>query len=101
MKIAANKSGLPESEPDSTAAVLREPVSQLRRHRTELRAEWARRITEAGLLTAMSREEIFAEATSVYDNRVEALETGTFEALLLNRIPGAREPAANRIARAA
>jgi len=26
-------------------------------------------------------EEIFAEATAVYDNYVEALETGTFEAL--------------------
>src|SRR6266513_2077149 len=29
----------------------------------------------------MTAEEIFAEATSVYDNYVEALETGTFEAL--------------------
>jgi rsbT co-antagonist protein RsbR len=46
-----------------------------------LREEWARRITEARLLTAMSEDEVFAEATSVYDNYVEALETGTFEAL--------------------
>jgi len=53
----------------------------LRQHRTRLREEWAQRITEARLLTAMSKEEIFAEATSVYDNYVEALETGTFEAL--------------------
>jgi rsbT co-antagonist protein RsbR len=66
---------------DSTTAVLRELVTHLRQHRTELRQEWARRITEATLLTAMSKEEIFAEATSVYDNYVEALETGTFEAL--------------------
>ena len=29
----------------------------------------------------MTREELFAEATSVYDNYVEALETGTYEAL--------------------
>src|ERR671915_2097780 len=29
----------------------------------------------------MTEEEIFAEATSVYDNYVEALETGTLEAL--------------------
>src|SRR5262245_59973761 len=29
----------------------------------------------------MTKEEIFAEATSVYDNYVEALETGTYEAL--------------------
>src|SRR5689334_1400175 len=64
-----------------TTALLRELVAHLRQHRTELREEWARRITEAKLLTAMSKEEIFAEATSVYDNYVEALETGTFEAL--------------------
>jgi rsbT co-antagonist protein RsbR len=38
-------------------------------------------ITEARLLTAMTQEEIFAEATSVYDSYVAALETGTFEAL--------------------
>ena len=61
--------------------LLIELVSHLRQKRTELREEWARRITEARLLTAMSESEIFAEATSVYDNYVEALETGTFEAL--------------------
>jgi len=61
--------------------LLRELVSHLRQNRTLLREEWARRITQAQLLTAMSKEEIFAEATSVYDNYVEALETGTFEAL--------------------
>jgi signal transduction histidine kinase len=59
----------------------RELVAHLRQHRTRLRQEWARRITEAGLLVAMSKEEIFTEATSVYDNYVAALETGTFEAL--------------------
>ena len=64
-----------------TAALLRELVAHLRENRTQLRQEWARRITEARLLTAMSTEEVFAEATSVYDNYVEALETGTFEAL--------------------
>jgi rsbT co-antagonist protein RsbR len=66
---------------ESTAALLRELVAHLRQNRTQLREEWARRITEARLLTAMSKEEVFAEATSVYDNYVEALETGTFEAL--------------------
>lgn len=67
---------------DATATgLLRELVAHLRKHRTDLREEWARRITEAKLLTAMSDEEIFAEATSVYDNYVEALETGTFQAL--------------------
>ena len=60
---------------------LRELVAHLSQNRTQLRQEWARRITEAELLTAMSKEEIFAEATAVYDNYVEALESGTLEAL--------------------
>ena len=47
-----------------TAALLRELVAHLRQNRTDLREEWARRITEAKLLTAMSKDEIFAEATS-------------------------------------
>jgi rsbT co-antagonist protein RsbR len=66
---------------ESTAALLRELVAHLRQGRTQLREEWARRITEAQLLTAMSREEIFAEATAVYDNYVEVLESGSVEAL--------------------
>lgn len=56
-------------------------VQHLRRNRTGLREEWARRITEAELLTAMTPEEIFSEATAVYDNYVEVLETGSVEAL--------------------
>jgi rsbT co-antagonist protein RsbR len=71
----------PQAAPESTQALLRELVAHLRQNRTQLREEWARRITRAQLLTAMTEEEIFAEATSVYDNYVEALETGTFEAL--------------------
>src|SRR5580704_8704088 len=66
---------------EGTTVLLRELVAHLRDNRTQLREEWARRITEAKLLTAMTKDEIFAEATSVYDNYVEALETGTFEAL--------------------
>src|SRR5260221_11959602 len=66
---------------ESTAALLRELVAHLRQNRTQLREEWARRITESQLLTAMTREEIFAEATSVYDNYVEVLETGSVDAL--------------------
>ncbi len=61
--------------------LLRELVNHFAQSRTQLREEWARRITEARLLTAMTNAEIFAEATSVYDNYLEALETGTFEAL--------------------
>ena len=61
--------------------LLRELVSHLRENRTQLREEWARRITNSQLLTAMTKEEIFSEATSVYDNYVEVLETGSVEAL--------------------
>jgi rsbT co-antagonist protein RsbR len=67
--------------PDTGPDLLRELVSHLRRNRTQLREEWARRIRDARLLTAMSKEEIFSEATSVYDNYVEVLETGSVEAL--------------------
>ena len=61
--------------------LLPELVSHLREHRTELRREWANRITDAHLLTAMTPQEIFSEATSVYDNYVGVLETGSVEAL--------------------
>ena len=67
--------------PESGVGLLRELVAHLRQNRTQLREEWARRIREAELLTAMSEEEIFSEATSVYDNYVEVLETGSVEAL--------------------
>jgi rsbT co-antagonist protein RsbR len=56
-------------------------VKHLRQNRTVLREEWARRITAAELLTAMTPEELFSEATAVYDNYVEVLETGSVEAL--------------------
>jgi rsbT co-antagonist protein RsbR len=61
--------------------LLPELVDHLRQNREQLRQEWARRITDARLLTAMSPEEIFSEATSVYDQYVEVLETGSVEAL--------------------
>src|SRR5690348_9054854 len=72
----------PSTRPnDATAALLSELVSHLRQNRTQLREEWARRITESKLLTAMTREEIFAEATSIYDSYVAVLESGSVEAL--------------------
>jgi len=67
--------------PETNAALLRELVAHLSENRTALRQEWARRIGEAQLLTALTPEEIFSEATSVYDNYVEVLETGSVEAL--------------------
>src|SRR5215831_11457315 len=66
---------------DTTATLMRELVAHLRQNRAQLREEWLRRILEAELLTAMTRDEVFAEATSVYDSYVEALETRTLEAL--------------------
>jgi rsbT co-antagonist protein RsbR len=67
--------------PEGIEALLPELVAHLRKSRAQLREEWARRITDAGLLTAMTPDEIFSEATSVYDNYVEALATGSVEAL--------------------
>ncbi|MDD9370961.1 MAG: hypothetical protein PV358_12660, partial [Acidimicrobiales bacterium] len=69
-------SGEPIAATDSSEALLPELVAHLRQHRAQLREEWAKRITEAGLLTAMTADEVFSEATSVYDNYVEVLETG-------------------------
>jgi rsbT co-antagonist protein RsbR len=67
--------------PASMDSLLPQLVQHLRQNRTALREEWARRITDARLLTAMTPDEIFSEATSVYDNYVEVLETGSVEAL--------------------
>ncbi|MGH2687220.1 MAG: STAS domain-containing protein [Actinomycetota bacterium] len=71
----------PSGSAVTSDALLRELVAHLRQNRTQLREEWARRITDAQLLTAMTPQEIFSEATSVYDNYVEVLETGSVEAL--------------------
>ena len=60
---------------------LPELVSHLRDNRTGLREEWAKRITDADLLGAMSEEEIFSEVTSVFDKYVDTLETGSVESL--------------------
>src|SRR4029077_7621059 len=79
--MSDERTALAELAGESTAGLRRELVAHLRQNRTQLREEWVRKITGAQLLTAMSREEIFAEATSVYDSYVEALETGTVEAL--------------------
>jgi len=81
-KLSLKKPGENQTNTSESAMMLlRELVAHLRQNRTQLREEWARRITEAQLLTAMTREEIFIEATSVYDNYIEVLETGSVEAL--------------------
>jgi rsbT co-antagonist protein RsbR len=66
---------------DDADALLQELVAYLRENRTDLREEWARRISEADLLRVMSDDEIFSEATEVYDNYVDALESGSVENL--------------------
>src|SRR6476646_7393518 len=71
---------LPTNDETATT-LLSELAAHLRESRTQLRQEWAQRITKARLLTAMTEQEVFTEATAVYDQYVEALETGTFETL--------------------
>jgi rsbT co-antagonist protein RsbR len=61
--------------------LLPELVAHLREHRTRLRQEWSTRIQQAHLLRAMTSQEMADETTSVYDNYVEVLETGSVEAL--------------------
>src|SRR4051794_9350090 len=67
--------------PDIDSSLLHELVAQLRQERGALREKWARRITDARLLSVMTDEEIFSEVTAVYDNYVAALETGSVETL--------------------
>src|SRR3989475_13161964 len=78
-KRTENDAASPMAE--SGVDLLRELVAHLRQNRTRLREEWARRIREAELLTAVSDEGRSSEAPSVYDNCVEVLETGSVEAL--------------------
>jgi rsbT co-antagonist protein RsbR len=71
----------PLPAPEIDTAVLHELVSYLRERRTDLREEWAARITDAQLLRVMAPEEVFSEVTALYDRYVDALETGSFETL--------------------
>jgi rsbT co-antagonist protein RsbR len=73
---------VPPPEPAATdISLLHELVEYLRANRGELRELWARRITSAELLSVMTWDEIFSEITAVYDNYVDALETGSIETL--------------------
>jgi rsbT co-antagonist protein RsbR len=66
---------------EADESLLHELIAYLRENRTDLRAEWVQRITQAQLLTVMTPDEIFSEVTAVYDNYVDALETGSVESL--------------------
>jgi rsbT co-antagonist protein RsbR len=70
-----------EGEAVDRTTLLPELVAHLQEHRTQLREQWARRITDARLLSAMTAQEIFTEVTSVYDNYVAVLETGSVDEL--------------------
>ena len=72
---------LDEADAEEVETLLPQLVAHLHEHRTELRQEWASRINDAHLLTAMTPHEVFSEVTSVYDNYVEVLETGSVEEL--------------------
>jgi rsbT co-antagonist protein RsbR len=81
MRASPTRPVVPQHPTESSATLLTELVSHLKQNRTRLREEWVQRIITGRLLTAMSKEEIFAEATSVYDSYLEVLETGSVEAL--------------------
>ena len=66
---------------EEESKLLRGLVDYLRQKRPELRQEWATRLTDAQLLRVMRPDEIFSEVTAVYDNYVNALETGSIGAL--------------------
>jgi len=77
----ASEVGEVSGESAGETLLLPELVAHLRENRSQLRQEWASRISDTRLLSAMTNKEIFSEATSVYDNYVEVLETGSVEAL--------------------
>jgi rsbT co-antagonist protein RsbR len=70
-----------DADPPGEDSILHELVTHLRNERTALREEWARRITDARLLSVMTPDEVFSEVTAAYDNYVSALETGSVETL--------------------
>ena len=68
-------------QPGDDSKLLPELVAHLGEHRSALREEWAKRINDAQLLSAMTEQEVFDEVTSVYDNYVGVLETGSVDEL--------------------
>jgi rsbT co-antagonist protein RsbR len=68
-------------DPVDHTTLLPELVAHLQENRTSLREQWAKRITDAHLLSSMTAQEVFTEVTSVYDNYVAVLETGSVEEL--------------------
>jgi rsbT co-antagonist protein RsbR len=75
---AAQSSGAGD---EVNAQLLNELVGHLRSNRRSLTEEWVGRVNLEQLLSVMTSEEIFSELTAVYDNYVDALETGSVETL--------------------
>ena len=75
---AAQSSGAGD---EVNAQLLNELVGHLRSNRRGLTEEWVGRVNLEQLLSVMTSEEIFSELTAVYDNYVDALETGSVETL--------------------
>jgi rsbT co-antagonist protein RsbR len=71
----------PARGPIDEEQLLPQLVAHLRDNRAKLRREWEHRISDSRLLEAMTPQEVADETTSVYDNYVEVLETGSVEAL--------------------
>jgi GAF domain len=80
-RVGGQVAGVAGQPSEVERQLLRGLVDYLRQKRPGLREEWAARITDAQLLRVMGAEEIFSEVTAVYDNYVNALETGSVEAL--------------------
>src|ERR1039458_5683022 len=74
-------SDVPDPSRQDEDQLLPQLVAHLREHRTKLRQEGTSRIQDTHLLEAMTPQEMATETTSVYDNYVEVLETGSVEAL--------------------
>jgi rsbT co-antagonist protein RsbR len=79
--VSKEQTATVEDRSAENGVLLPELVAHLREHRTPLRQAWADSITDSHLLSSMTSQEVFSEATSVYDNYVEVLETGSVEAL--------------------
>jgi rsbT co-antagonist protein RsbR len=71
----------PDERSGDDGELLSALVAHLRDNRSELRQQWVDRITDAHLLSAMTAREVFNEVTSVYDNYVAVIETGSVDEL--------------------
>jgi rsbT co-antagonist protein RsbR len=79
--VDRNEEAVPAPVHGDEEQLLPQLVAHLRENRAKLREEWVSRIHGTHLLDAMTPQEMAAETTSVYDNYVEVLETGSVEAL--------------------